>query len=96
MKINPILNPNILRSYHANKSVMATTVVESGKDEVSFSQEALNFSKALSEAREATETRTPAEQAHIAEITTAVRQGQYRIDSGAVAEKILESVQGRK
>ena len=95
MKINPIVNPNILRSYQSTKSMTEKNSAQGGRDEVSFSSEALNFSKALSEAREMIATRTPAEQSHIDGITTAVRQGTYRVGSDEVAAKILESVKGR-
>ena len=95
MKINPITNPNILRSYQATKPAPAKTKVISGRDEVIFSEEALSFSKALAEAKDALELRSPEEKAHIAEVTDAVRQGEYRIESEKVAEKILESVKRR-
>jgi len=95
MKINPILNPNIQRSYQATTPASAKAKTASGRDEVTFSDEALSFSKALAEARDAIELRTPEERAHIADITNAVRQGDYKVDSEEVAAKILESVQGR-
>ena len=88
MKINPITNPNILRSYQAAKTVPAKMGVFSGRDEVTFSEEALSFSKIMAEA----ESRTADERTHIADITNAVRQGKYRIDSGDIADKILGSI----
>jgi len=96
MKINPITNPNILRSYQATKASPEKTRVASGRDEVIFSEEALSFSKALAEAKDAIELRTPEERTHIAEVTEAVRQGTYHVSSDKVAEKILESVTGSK
>ena len=96
MKINPITNPNVLRSYQAAKPAPETTKLVSGRDEVTFSEEALSFSKAMAEAKDVLELRTPEEKEHIAEITAAVRQGTYKIDSDKVAEKMLESVLGRK
>ena len=96
MKINPITNPNILRSYQANKPAgPEKSKVQSGRDEVTFSAEALSFSKALAEARDAIELRSPEEKTHIANVTQAVRQGEYKVDSEKVAEKILESVYRR-
>ena len=92
MKINPILNPNILKSYQAAKPVSGVNKVASKRDEVTFSEEALSFSKALEEARGALEARTPEESAHIADVTNAVRNGQYNVSSDKVADKILESV----
>jgi len=96
MKIIPITNPNILRSYQATKPFTEKAKFPTGRDEVTFSEEALSFSKALAEAREATEARTPEEQAHIAGLKQAIEQGEYRIDSDKVADKILESVLNRR
>ena len=95
MKINPITNPNILRSYQATRPVPVKSKVSSGRDEVTFSAEALSFSKALAEARETIELRSAEERTYIAGITDAVRQGEYKVDSDKVAEKILESVYRR-
>jgi len=93
MKINPITNPNILRSYLGTKPAgLEKERAVSGRDQVTFSSEALTFSKAMTEAKEAIETRTPEERARIADIAAAIRQGEYHVDSDKVAEKILESV----
>ena len=88
MKINPITNPNILRSYQATQKTPEKTKVPIGRDEVTFSDEALSFSKLMAEV----EFRTQEERTHIAGITQAVRQGEYKIDSDKIADKILESV----
>ena len=96
MKINPIANPNVLRSYQATKPAPERTNVSSRRDEVTFSEEALSFSRAMAEARDAIELRTPEENARIADVKTAVRQGTYKVSSEEVAGKILESVLGRK
>jgi len=95
MKINPIINPNIARAYQASKPFQASRKVTTGRDEAVFSAEALDFSRSLSEAREAIETRTPEENAHIANIKEAINNGEYKVDSGDVADKILASVIGR-
>ena len=92
MKINPIANPNILKTYQAQKPAQQRTKLPGGLDEVTFSDEALNFSKAMAQAQDKMEFRTLDERTRIAEITDAVRQGKYRIDSDKIAEKILESV----
>ena len=92
MKINPIMNPNVLESYKASKLSPAKSKMMIGRDEVTFSEEALTFSKTLAEARDALELRTPEEKAHIADITQAVRQGVYRIDSSKIAERILRAI----
>jgi len=88
MKINPIANPNIMRSYQSPRTIPVKSGVLTGRDEVVFSEEALSFSKIMTEV----ETRTQEERAHIADITNAVRQGEYKIDSDKIADKILESV----
>ena len=95
MKINPITNPNILRSYQASKPTREETKVTSGRDQVTFSKEALSFSKALTEAKEELEFRTPEEKAHIANIKTAVQKGEYKVSSEDIADKILSSIIGR-
>jgi len=95
MKINPIVNPNILRSYQATKPTRETNKQTSGRDEVTFSAEALSFSKALTEAKEVLEFRTPEEKSRIAEIKDAVSKGEYKVDSMDIADKILSSVIGR-
>jgi len=96
MKVNPITNPNILKAYQSAKPVQEKTKVAPGRDMVTFSEEAMSFSKALAEARDAIEIRTPEEKAHFADVTNAVAQGQYRVDSDKIADKILESVLNRK
>jgi len=95
MKINPVANPNILRNYQTARPISEANIVEVGRDEVTFSAEALNFSKVMAHAKETIELRTPEEQNHISNISNAIRQGEYRVDSEKVAEKILESVRGR-
>ena len=91
MKINPIANPNILRSYQSTKAAISKANPQIGRDEVVFSEEALSFSKTMAEV----EFRTQAEKARIADITNAVRKGEYKIDSDKVADKILESILNR-
>ena len=92
MKINPITNPNVLRSYQANKSSSDKVNTASKRDELTLSEEALSFSKAMAEAKDTIEFRTVEEKAHIAEVANAVRQGQYRIDSDLIAARILDAI----
>jgi len=93
MKINPIFNPNILKSYQQASQVTSKPEAPVSRDAVTVSDEAMTFSKILAEAKESMETRSPEEKARIEEIKLAVRQGTYKIDSDKVAEKILESIQ---
>ena len=88
MKINPIVNPNILKSYQSARMAPAKASAPIGRDEVTFSEEAISFSKVMAEV----EFRTQEERTHIANISNAVKQGEYRIDSDKIAGKILESV----
>ena len=88
MKINPVMNQNILRSFQTSGAVPAKSNVPGGRDEVTFSEEALSFSKVIAEV----EFRSQEERAHIANVTNAVRQGEYRVSSDEIAGKILESV----
>ena len=92
MKINPISNPNILTSYMATKAPPAKQKTGGAHDEVTFSSEVLNFSKAMEEARDVIEFRTQEERDHIAKLTESVRQGTYKVESDKIADKILESV----
>jgi len=98
MKINPIINPNIARSYQANSSrgVASPQKPNAGRDEVTFSAEALNFKKSLQEAREAVETRTPEEKGRIDAIKVAVQNGTYNVSSEDIADRILSSVLGAR
>ena len=96
MKINPIINPNVLRSYQTTKPAKEAVPAVSGRDEVTFSAEALSFSKALTEAKETLEFRTPEEKAHIAGIKEAVSNGTYKVDSEDIADKILSSMLGSR
>ena len=93
MKINPVFNPNIFKNYQAVSPVAPKPDASVSRDAATASAEAQNFSKILAEAKDAIELRTPEEKARIEEITLAVRQGTYRVDSGKIAEKILESIQ---
>ena len=95
MKINPISNPNFISSYLASKPATLRPKDGNGRDELTLTDQAISFSKTLEDARESIEMRSPEERAHIAEISSLIAQGRYRIDSDKVAEKILESVYRR-
>ncbi|MDR3278452.1 MAG: flagellar biosynthesis anti-sigma factor FlgM [Oscillospiraceae bacterium] len=89
MKIDPISNQNMLRSYRAGsaKSAMKSAAAPT-RDEAVISEDALTFSKVMAQTR-SEPVRTPSEETHIAEVKQAVREGKYRIDSYLIAEKIL-------
>ena len=92
MKIDPILNSNIIRSYQALGPVSSVNKVVGKRDEATLSKEAISFTKAMNEARGAIESRTPEERARITELANAIKRGEYRISSDKIADKILESV----
>ena len=92
MKIDPLLNSNIIRSYQALTPVKGAKKVDDKKDEVTFSEEALSFSKAMEDARGAMETRSTDERARITDLANAIKRGDYYVSSDKVADKILESV----
>ena len=93
MKINPITNPNVLRSYQAVKpGGPENSKAVDKRDRVTLSKEALDFSKALAEAKEAIEFRSIEEQTHIANIKAAVSTGQYKIDSNLIAARIMDEL----
>lgn len=97
MKINPIVNPNIARSYQANgarSAALASNPQQPKRDEVTFSAEALNFSKSLQAARESLPTRSPEETSRISAIKAAVQNGEYKVSSEDIADRILASVFG--
>ncbi|MCL2425525.1 MAG: flagellar biosynthesis anti-sigma factor FlgM [Oscillospiraceae bacterium] len=94
MKINPITNPNILRSYQATKVTKEESTVVSNRDELTLSPEALSIAKAKVEAKNQLEFRTAEEKAHIAKIKEAVRNGEYRIDSEDIVDSILSRTSG--
>ena len=92
MKIDPINNQGIFKNYQAVGKVAPKSDVDAPRDAVTVSDEAQSFAKVLAEAKEAIDVRTLEEKARIDEITLAVRQGTYKVDSDKIAEKILESI----
>ena len=92
MKIHPITNPNILSAYVGAAPLEAKKKQAARQDEVTFSQEALDFSKAMSQARESIETRSADERARIEAVTAAVARNEYHVPAQAIADRILESV----
>ena len=92
LKINPTLNPNVIKSYQLTRPSVEKGKAVEKRDELSLSKEALSFSKALAEARDAIEFRTTEEKAHIAGIKQAISQGQYRVDSNLIAARIMDDL----
>lgn len=97
MKINPINNPNIIKAYSKSQAApVGRKPSASGLDQVTFSSEALSFAKTLAEVKEAMPSApTPQRQAMLADIADRIRTGQYSIDSGDVADKMISDILGR-
>ena len=90
MKIQgPIQIGNVNGKYNevARKNY-ASTASLIGSDKVEFSQNAKSFSAALKAAKELPEVRTEKVEA----LRKAISEGTYRIDSNAVAEKLISSI----
>jgi len=92
MKINPIFDPGAIKSITGAKPAAVKTKKDAARDETALAEDTVSFSKALIAAKEALEQRTPEEKTRIDEVTAAVRQGTYKIDSALIADRILESI----
>ena len=92
MKISPLVTPSVQKSYQANKPSLDKSVSESKRDEVTLSEDALKFSKALADARRELEFRTTEEKARIADVKNAVNKGEYKVDSNLIAERIVDDL----
>ena len=95
MKINPLTNADILKSYPTVAPVKPKPEATIGRNATTGSEETSRFAKVLTEAKEALEIRTPEEKARIEDIKQSVIRGTYKVDSDKVAEKILESIYGK-
>ena len=92
MKIHPITNSNILTTYAGTSNVEAKAKQANKQDEVTFSKEALDFSRAMTQAQDSIEARSAEERARIETVRTAVSKGEYHVPAEAIADRILESV----
>ena len=97
MKINPINNPNILKAYGKNKVGQPSVgKAADGRDEVSFSQAAVSFSKALAEVRERVHQAPPADrQALLEDLSARIQSGQYQVSGEDVADKMIADILSR-
>jgi flagellar biosynthesis anti-sigma factor FlgM len=99
MKINPLHNPNIIKSYAASRPLKAQAAKAApGMDQAVFSDEALSFAKALAEARQ-TESAAPssdaARAAKVADIKARVENGTYNVSAEDVADRMIEDILAR-
>jgi len=97
MKINPINNPNILKAYGKSKAAPTHVgKVAEGRDEVSFSQAAVSFSKALAEVRASVNQAPPADrQALLEDLSARIQSGQYQVSGEDVADKMIADILSR-
>jgi anti-sigma28 factor (negative regulator of flagellin synthesis) len=93
MKIDPIQSSGIVRNNKVTKAYQTYSDNSTFKpDELSVSSDALSFSKVMSVLKDKLEVTTPAEQAHIDDVTKKIRLGTYNVDSSLVAERILSAL----
>jgi flagellar biosynthesis anti-sigma factor FlgM len=94
MKINPLSKPGIIQSYQAhNKKVSGSgSAYQSGADQVSFSDDALKFSKIMKQVRDGMESADAARAKRLEEIKSGIADGSYKVKSDVVAESILRFI----
>jgi anti-sigma28 factor (negative regulator of flagellin synthesis) len=90
MKINPIAGQTAVRAYQTQRSASRINEYLSSADQVSLSAEVISFSPIISKIKEAMDTRTPEELAHIREITRQIKNGSYHVSGDKVASKIVD------
>jgi flagellar biosynthesis anti-sigma factor FlgM len=95
INVNPVSNRDLLARYAAGKNpAVKTPGAVSEVDSVTFSDEALSFSRIMAGARAASENAGVSDPARIQEIKDAVRRGEYRVDSALIADRILSGLRG--
>ena len=91
MRINSITSSYYMQNYRSNKNIsVGRTRNENKTDQVTFSDEAVSFSKTLSDIKEKIVIRANEEQTKIDDIKNLIEKGQYNVESELVAEKILQ------
>ena len=95
MKINPIQQQEAIQSYRTNRVVRSNSGANLSKmDEVTFSQEAVSFSKILTEVKTYMEACASTRSVRADEIARLIQSGEYDIESEKVAEKIINDIMG--
>jgi len=96
MKINAIVNPNILKAYAVTKPAAKSAARTSlGTDEVSFSDEAISFSRVMAEVRSLMTAGSEENTARVAEIKASIADGTYHVSGDTLAEAILSPAAAR-
>lgn len=94
MKINPISSQAALSAYKTQRAKSPQQSFQATMDQVSLSEEVVSFSSTISKIKEQMDVRTPAELAHIEEISTLIHSGRYNVPSEKVAAKIVDEYMG--
>lgn len=94
MKINPIINQAALNAYKTQRSKSPQQSFQATLDQVSLSEEVVSFSSTINKIKEQMDVRTPAELAHIEEISMLIHSGRYHVKSEDVAAKIVDEYMG--
>ena len=92
MKINPIHGTTpVTTSYPVKRSSdPAKATKPPVVDQVSFSEEAKTLNKLVASAKD--ETRQPADEARIKDLTTRINRGTYKVDAETIADKMLKDI----
>ncbi|NLO47749.1 MAG: flagellar biosynthesis anti-sigma factor FlgM [Clostridiales bacterium] len=91
MKINSISGNQYINKYHANKVSIPEKEKPSGRsDQVTFSDEALNYTRSLGGIKDKITLHSAEEKEKIADLKSRINKGQYKVDSEQVAAKIID------
>ncbi|MCL1905664.1 MAG: flagellar biosynthesis anti-sigma factor FlgM [Clostridiales bacterium] len=90
MKINPIAGQTAIRAYKTPRAGTHVNDFIQSMDQVSLSEEVVSFSSTISKIKEALDTHTPEELAHIEDISALIHNGSYHVESYNVASKIVD------
>jgi len=89
MKVNPI--QGVPTPFSAKRVTGRARTGNAARDEVTFSENALEFSKLMQNLREET-VRTPEQQARVDDLKQRIDAGLYSIEADIVAQNILAVV----
>ena len=91
MKINSISGNHYINKFHANKVGIPEKERPSGRpDQVTFSNEALHYSRSLGGVKDQITLHSIEEKEKIADLKNRINRGQYKIDSEQVAVRIID------
>jgi flagellar biosynthesis anti-sigma factor FlgM len=97
MKINPLINAGAIQSYKGQnkKAGKVQTTFQGQGDQVSFSEDALSFSRLMKQMKEVVTTEDSEVRASRLEaIKAGIEDGSYRVSSDVLADSILRAIVG--